>query len=266
MGTTGGRETQGRSKQASKQDAAAQQRRTAALLLLSREVDGDSTNGLIEEKKQKQQSSNSSNRILGRAIHIATQFQLLLQPRTKHEGVEKIIVVVVVSPQNNLTVFTMNCREHHLPELELSTGHVREALQCVLHTILFVRSPGPVAPRDVACEGFPTIIYPRIAGTDNSSTTNSSGSSNNGGGAGLPLPPGGGGGSSSGQQQQQQHSPTSSSYSVEINVDRKVDDAIESFLRSLTQIGPELLSVSGTRKVSGRRAWRVVVLCVCDAS
>jgi hypothetical protein len=30
----------------------------------------------------------------------------------------------------------MNCKEHHLPELELSTGQVREALQCILHTIL----------------------------------------------------------------------------------------------------------------------------------
>lgn len=36
------------------------------------------------------------------------------------------------------------------------------------------------------------------------------------------------------------------SYSLENDVDRKVDDAIESFLRSLSQIGPELLSVSIT--------------------
>ena len=30
----------------------------------------------------------------------------------------------------------MNCKEQHLPELELSTGQVREALKCILHTIL----------------------------------------------------------------------------------------------------------------------------------
>jgi hypothetical protein len=30
----------------------------------------------------------------------------------------------------------MNCKEHHLPELELHTGQVREALQAILHTIL----------------------------------------------------------------------------------------------------------------------------------
>lgn len=33
-------------------------------------------------------------------------------------------------------------------------------------------------------------------------------------------------------------------YSLENDVDRKVDDAIEGFLRNLSQIGPELLSVS----------------------
>ena len=31
---------------------------------------------------------------------------------------------------------TMNCKEHHLPELELATGQVREALQAILYTIL----------------------------------------------------------------------------------------------------------------------------------
>ena len=30
----------------------------------------------------------------------------------------------------------MNCIEHRLPELELATGQVREALQAILHTIL----------------------------------------------------------------------------------------------------------------------------------
>ena len=30
----------------------------------------------------------------------------------------------------------MNCKEHHLPELELATGQAREALQAILYTIL----------------------------------------------------------------------------------------------------------------------------------
>ena len=87
----------------------------------------------------------------------------------------------------------MNCKEHHLPELELATGQVREALQCVLHTILFIRSPGPVTPQDVDLEGF-DFTYARIAN--------------------------------------------------EIKIEKRVDDAIESFLRSLSQIGPELMNVS----------------------
>ena len=87
----------------------------------------------------------------------------------------------------------MNCKEHNLPELELATGQVREALQCILHTILFIRSPGPVTPQDVDLEGF-DFTYTRIAN--------------------------------------------------EMKIEKRVDDAIESFLRSLSQIGPELLNVS----------------------
>eukprot|EP00536_Pseudo-nitzschia_multiseries_P015699 jgi/Psemu1/292154/fgenesh1_pg.934_\ len=62
----------------------------------------------------------------------------------------------------------MNCKEHYLPELELATGQVREALQAILYTILFIRSPGPVSPRDVECEGFDSLTYPRIASTPSS--------------------------------------------------------------------------------------------------
>ncbi|CAB9517133.1 Protein of unknown function (DUF1649) [Seminavis robusta] len=85
----------------------------------------------------------------------------------------------------------MNCKEHILPELELATGQVREALQCILHTILFIRSPGPVTPQDIDLEGF-DFTYTRIAN--------------------------------------------------EMKIEKRVDDAIESFLRSLSQIGPELLN------------------------
>ena len=34
------------------------------------------------------------------------------------------------------TQHVMNCKEHHLPELELATGQAREALQAILYTIL----------------------------------------------------------------------------------------------------------------------------------
>jgi hypothetical protein len=50
----------------------------------------------------------------------------------------------------------MNCKEHHLPELELSTGQVREALQCILHTILlYVYSPY----RDFECVFGSPLLY-----------------------------------------------------------------------------------------------------------
>ena len=39
-------------------------------------------------------------------------------------------------PTTHHTIPVMNCKEQHLPELELSTGQVREALKCILHTIL----------------------------------------------------------------------------------------------------------------------------------
>mmetsp|Transcript_21036 Transcript_21036/g.27942 ORF Transcript_21036/g.27942 Transcript_21036/m.27942 type:complete len:134 (+) Transcript_21036:181-582(+) len=120
----------------------------------------------------------------------------------------------------------MNCREHHIPELELATGQVREALQAILHTILFIRSPGPVAPRDVHCEGF-DLTYTRIATNDGSSIRS------DGGGRSI-----------------------SRSISIENDLDKKVDDAIEVFLRSLTQIGPELLSGCLTLGFFERRATR----------
>jgi hypothetical protein len=72
-----------------------------------------------------------------------------------------------------------------------------------------IRSPGPVTPRDVESEGF-NLTYTRIA-SDRSQKSSS-------------QPP--------------------SSHSLDTDVDQKVDDAIESFLRTLSQIGPELLSVS----------------------
>lgn len=56
----------------------------------------------------------------------------------------------------------MNCQVHHLPELETATSGTREALQAIIHTILFIRSPGPVAPDDVNCESF-QMTYTRIA-------------------------------------------------------------------------------------------------------
>jgi hypothetical protein len=79
-----------------------------------------------------------------------------------------------------------------------------------------------VTPRDVECEGF-NVTYTRIA----------SGSSSNS--------------SSSFNKAVAVVGTTTQHHSLlETDVDRKVDESIESFLRSLSQIGPELLSVSTT--------------------
>jgi len=121
----------------------------------------------------------------------------------------------------------MNCKEHCVPELELATGQVREALQCLLHTILFVRAPGPVTPRDINCEGF-DLTYSRIA-----------------------IVP---------QPQKGIHSSTS--ISAESDVDKKVDYAIEKCLLSLTPIGPELLqgglTLSFFERISTRQLFGLV--------
>ena len=102
-----------------------------------------------------------------------------------------------------------------MPELELATGQVREALQTILHTVLFIRSPGSVTPRDVRCEGF-DLTYTRIA------TAEGTGSQGRIGVGGIIM---------------------------ESDLDRRVDDSIEAFLRSLSQIGPELLSARSTAAV-----------------
>lgn len=41
-----------------------------------------------------------------------------------------------VDCETGTSTLTMNCKEHHLPELELATGQAREALQAILYTIL----------------------------------------------------------------------------------------------------------------------------------
>ena len=113
---------------------------------------------------------------------------------------------------------TMNCQVYRLPELETSTSGTREALQAIIHTILFIRSPGPVAPHDVQCESF-QLSYTRIA-TDNDDTSSYSSPH---------VRPS----SSSSRRPQQQH------YNNHFD---KVDDSIETFLRALTPIGPELMA------------------------
>ncbi|CAN0054556.1 unnamed protein product [Scytosiphon promiscuus] len=57
----------------------------------------------------------------------------------------------------------MNLKEHVLEELELHEYYVRDALQCLLHTILFVRAPGSLRPREVGARGS-TVASGRACG------------------------------------------------------------------------------------------------------
>jgi hypothetical protein len=83
-----------------------------------------------------------------------------------------------------------------------------------------IRSPGPVSPQDAECEGF-DLTYPRIASSSNSIT--------------APQP------------------------SLDYDVDKKVNESIQSFLMTLSQIGPELLSVSWERETAN--GYGTIVLC-----
>lgn len=91
-----------------------------------------------------------------------------------------------------------------------------------------IRSPGSVVPHDVECDGF-DLTYTRIASDRNNSSSAAAAS----------------GGTATG---------STTTTSMHTNVENKVDDAIESFLRSLSQIGPELMSGSLVLSFYERRA------------
>mmetsp|Transcript_4964 Transcript_4964/g.11018 ORF Transcript_4964/g.11018 Transcript_4964/m.11018 type:complete len:252 (-) Transcript_4964:365-1120(-) len=96
-------------------------------------------------------------------------------------------------------------------------------IQCSL--LNSIRSPGPVAPQDVQCESFQTT-YTRIATDDpmppvQSTTRNTF---------------------SHYDQQFPQNQPQQSYHQVKSDLDRRVDDSIETFIRTLSPIGPELMS------------------------
>lgn len=52
-----------------------------------------------------------------------------------------------------------NLKEHILPDLRIHAQFIDEALQAILHTLLFVRAPADVRPKDVSCENLAPIIY-----------------------------------------------------------------------------------------------------------
>jgi Autophagy-related protein 101 len=154
----------------------------------------------------------------------------------------------------------MNCKEHHLPELELSTGQVREALQCILHTILLYVSNSTL-PVCIRYEVFKSHVYSSLPPVDCYCTllvimlslvTHCFSLRSPG-----PVTP-------RDIECEGFHltytriagSNHDHSSALNTDVDQKVDDAIESFLRTLSQIGPELLSGCLTLSFFERRATR----------
>ena len=75
-----------------------------------------------------------------------------------------------------------------------------------------------MSPEDVECEGF-DVTYTRIASDSNKSSQHHHHRASGSAGGAIPPP-------------------------LENDIHVKVENAIESFLKNLSQIGPELLSVS----------------------
>jgi hypothetical protein len=93
-----------------------------------------------------------------------------------------------------------------------------------------IRSPGPVEPQDVTCEGFGDLTYTRIASSRFRLSSFS-----------VPI------------NTTSTNSALHKSLLPQDDLDERVDQAVDTFLRSLSQIGPELLSV---------RAYDIIILFV----
>lgn len=50
-------------------------------------------------------------------------------------------------------------KEHILDNIPVSDGDIGDVVTCILHSILFIRAPGPVRPSEATCHAFPTISY-----------------------------------------------------------------------------------------------------------
>lgn len=121
--------------------------------------------------------------------------------------------------------------------------------------IFSIRSPGPVAPQDVHCEGF-DMTYTRIA-NDYCQSNNANGNNTSITGSGSPsISPSSSTILLNNNNHNSHHNTTTITTNTTNNnniydpnlhfLDKKVNTSIEKFLSSLTQIGPELLSSSLT--------------------
>ncbi len=121
--------------------------------------------------------------------------------------------------------------------------------------IISIRSPGPVAPQDVHCEGF-DMTYTRIA-NDYCQSNNANVNTTSTTGSGSPsISPSSSTILLNNNNHNSHHNTATMTTNTTINnniydpnlhfLDKKVNTSIEKFLSSLTQIGPELLLSSLT--------------------
>lgn len=52
-----------------------------------------------------------------------------------------------------------NLKEYSLPEMRITSTFLDDALQSILHTILFVRAPSDARIKDRMCESLSPIIF-----------------------------------------------------------------------------------------------------------
>lgn len=50
-------------------------------------------------------------------------------------------------------------KEHTLSPIQFHSFFLKDALQAILHTLIFIRAPGQVKAKDVSCESLSPLIY-----------------------------------------------------------------------------------------------------------
>lgn len=78
---------------------------------------------------------------------------------TKHASFATASSSAAPSASANAQAVYDNMKEHILPELRINAQFFDEALQAILHTVLFVRATPDIRPKDVCCDKLAPVIY-----------------------------------------------------------------------------------------------------------
>ena len=112
-------------------------------------------------------------------------------------------------------------KEHRLDDMELGSAQAREALQCLLHSILFCRAPGPFRPQTVHLEARATLLSSRARRRRAAERVVAARA----------------------RSRRAQHFHLSFARCSNHSIARAVDSAVDSLMATLTPAGPELLKV-----------------------